>query len=40
MRDELVEQATEDFWLSGVENDSDGKGVRFNFIASNGKRTG
>ena len=26
MRDELVKQGTEDFWLAGFENDADGKG--------------
>jgi hypothetical protein len=39
MRDKLMKKGTEDFWLAGVENDSHGKGYRFNFIASDGKRT-
>ncbi len=33
---ELIKQAAEDFYLAGVENDG---GERYNFIASNGKRT-
>jgi hypothetical protein len=36
---ELIEQGAKDFYLAGVESDDDGKGGRYNFIASNGKRT-
>jgi hypothetical protein len=36
MRDELVRQGTDDFWLAGFEYNP---GDRFNFIANNGRRT-
>ena len=39
MRDELVKLGTKDFWLSGFENNAEGKGGYFNFVFSNGKRT-
>ncbi len=38
MLGELIKQGAEDFYLAGVEN-SGGNGCRYNFIASNGKRT-
>jgi hypothetical protein len=39
MLEELIKQGTADFWLAGVENSCDGKGLRFNFIGSDGKRS-
>ena len=39
MRDNLVSKRTDDFWLTGFENNNSGKGGRFNFILSNGERT-
>ena len=40
LREEYLNNGTEDLWLAGFENDGNGKGNgRLNFILSDGKRT-
>ncbi len=38
MRTDLAKKGTKDFFLAGFSNDG-GKGVRYNFISSDGQRT-
>lgn len=38
-RKQLSKSGPKDFWLSGFECNLEGKGCRFNFICSDGKRT-